>query len=218
MSILPQNQIKPELLSVCALNPFHQHGSASRNYMFANHLGQTLVVDGSEERLIQSGLEREYGKYTFNVEMPVDGQILDIIERYGVQRSINGPSIDSSEIIVIYEDVNTNEVGMIRLPKFVSNHQYFGFRYKEQEAVGLISIGAFIPKGTVFLDSPNKTPNGGYKYGVNANIAYMTMPATSEDGIIIRKGFFWMSTTKFFVLDSGTYLVNSSFGVFIFTF
>lgn len=189
MSILPQNQIKPELLSVCALNPFHQHGSASRNYMFANHLGQTLVVDGSEERLIQSGLEREYGKYTFNVEMPVDGQILDIIERYGVQRSINGPSIDSSEIIVIYEDVNTNEVGMIRLPKFVSNHQYFGFRYKEQEAVGLISIGAFIPKGTVFLDSPNKTPNGGYKYGVNANIAYMTMPATSEDGIIIRKGF-----------------------------
>lgn len=183
------NEIKPELLSVCALNPFHQHGSASRNYMFANHLGQMLVLKGGDERLIQTGLEREYGKYTFSVEMPVDGQIIEIIERYGVPASITGRSIESAELIVIYEEVNTKEVGMFKLPKYLSNHQYFGFRYKEQSGMQDLKIGAYIAKGTKFLDTPAKTEDGGYKYGVNANIAYMTMPATSEDGIIIRQGF-----------------------------
>lgn len=183
------NEIKPELLSVCALNPFHAHGSASRNYMFANHLGQMLVLKDPDERMIQTGLEREFGKYTFSVEMPEDGQILNIIERYGVPASLNGPAIDTAELIVIYEEVNTKEVGMFKLPRYLSNHQYFGFRYKEQSGMKELRIGAYIAKGTKFLDSPSKTEDGGYKYGVNANIAYMTMPATAEDGIIIRRGF-----------------------------
>ncbi len=179
-----ENQLYSELLSVCALNPFIQHGSSSRNYMFANHLGQMLVIDGSTERNIQTGLENEFGKYTFKVEAPCDLEILDIIDRY--KMGIGYDSVtENPETIIIYEDINTKQVGMIRLTSYITNHQYFGFKYQTQEGMVLIKKGAFIKKGTVFLDSPNITNEGGYKYGIQLNIAYMTHPAASEDGILV---------------------------------
>jgi hypothetical protein len=182
------NEIHPELLSVCSMNSFHQHGSASRNYMFANHLGQMLVLNGSDERTIQSGVEREFGKYTFKIEMPCDGEIIEVIERY--RKGLGKDSInDNPETIVVYENVHTKQIGMVRLVPYCSNHQYFGFKYKTKEGIQSIRQGAFISKGTVFLDSPSITDEGGYKYGVQANVAYMTHPATSEDGILISKDF-----------------------------
>ena len=183
-SNVPENQIHPEFLSVCSMNPFHAHTSSSRAYMFANHLGQMLVLDGSTEKLIQSGVEREFGKYTFKVEALCDLQVIEIIERY--RKGLGKDSIEENpETIVIYEDVETKQIGMIRLTSHCSNHQYFGFKYKEQEGINLIKQGAFIPKGTTFLDSPSITNEGGYKYGIQLNIAYMTHPATSEDGILV---------------------------------
>lgn len=189
-SIAPanENQLHPELLSVCAINPFHQYDSASRVHMLSNHLGQMLVLNGSTERAIQSGMEREYGKYTFNVKMPCDGQILHIIERY--RRSMGEGSINENpQTIVIYENVDTKQIGMINLVGYCSNHQYFGFQYAAGKDYNKLTVGAMIAKDAVFLESPSITPEGGYKYGVQANIAYMTHPATSEDGVLISADF-----------------------------
>ena len=183
-----KNELSAVFLQNCGLNPFHQHTSSSRAYMQANHVGQMLVINGSTERQIQTGVEREFGKYTFRVEMPVDAQIIQVIDRY--KQNIGKDSIkENPETVVIYEDVNTKEVGVLRLTTFCSNHQYFGFKYSIKNAINMLVPGAFIPKGTVFLDSPSITDEGNYKYGVQANTIYMTHPATSEDGIAIRKGF-----------------------------
>jgi hypothetical protein len=183
------NEIHPELLNVCSLNSFHQNTSASRNYMFGGqHIGQALTISGGTERQIQTGLETEFGKYTFKIEMPVDGLIIDIVERY--KKGLGYGSIsENPETIVIYEDVHTKEIGMVRITEFCTNHQYFGFKYKPQLGLDLIRKGAHIAKGTVFMDSPAVTQDGGYKYGVQANIVYMTHPATSEDSVLISKEF-----------------------------
>lgn len=178
------NDLHVDLTSICSFNPFLRNNSSGRIQMMSSHLGQMLVINGSTERKIQTGAEREYGKYTFNVKMPVDGEIVEIIQRYPMSAGQNN-IVENPQTIVIYEDVETKQLGMINLTNYCTNHQYFGFEYKAKEGYAKLAIGAFIAKDTVFLDSPNITNDGGYKYGIELNMALMSHPATSEDGILI---------------------------------
>jgi len=178
------NELHRELVSVCGLNPWLQHDSSSRVQMTSSQLGQMLVISGATERKCQTGMEREYGKYTFNIKMPVDGEIVDIIERYRTTAGIDSINMNP-QTIVIYEDIHTKELGMIDLVNHCSNHQYFGFKYVDKDGMRALRVGAFIEKGTIFRDSPNITEDGGYKYGIELNMALMTHPAASEDGVLV---------------------------------
>lgn len=185
MSIKHQpNQMNSKWLAACGLNPFHQHDSSSRTVMLASHVGQMLVINGSTARNLQSGMEREFGKYTFKVEMPCNGVILDIIYRYPA--TLGQDSIaENPHTIVIYEDIDTKEIGILNLVDYCSNHQYFGFKYAKQPGISQLRINNTIAKGTIFLDSPSITNEGDYKYGIEANVAYMSHPACAEDGIVV---------------------------------
>lgn len=179
-------QLHGSLLGANAMNPYHRHDSSPRGAMIANHLGQSLVVKGATERMVQTGYEREYGKYTFGVTMPCNAQIVEIIPRYRV----GGPgSVDSinynPQTIVIYEDQDTKVLGMLSLTDYCSNHQYFGFQFDDGPGMKELYPRSYIPKGTVFKRSPNVNDEGGYKIGLEANICYATLPATSEDGVLI---------------------------------
>jgi hypothetical protein len=133
-------------------------------------------------------MEAEYGKYTFNVQMPCNGKIVKIIERY--RPDLGKDSIkENPETVVIYEDVDTKVIGHFSLTTYKSNHQYFGFRYVAKDGLRHLREGQHIPKGTVFLDSPSVTDDGGYKYGIQANVAMMSHPAVAEDGVMISEEF-----------------------------
>ena len=185
-----ESQLKRELLGVVGLNPFVAHTSSPRQQMFASHLSQALVVKGATERYLQTGMEREYGKYTFSIKVPGDTgggiEVIKIIERYPTKIGIDSIKFNP-QTIVIYEDINTKEIGMLSIPKYCSYHQYFGFEYKPTAALSDIKIGAFIPAGTILMDSPSVNKDGGYKYGVECNMAFMSHPSVSEDGIMISK-------------------------------
>lgn len=184
------NQLLRQLLGVCGLNPWKGANSASREQMFSSHIGQTLVVRGATPRYCQTGMEREFGKYTWNVKMPKTGRVIKVIDRYrtsaGYDAIINDANQNPQQI-VIYERVDNKEIGMINLPKFCSQHQYFGFPYVNRPARGKLSPDTEIQEGEVFLDSPSITPNGDYKYGVQCNVAYMSIPGVAEDGIVISR-------------------------------
>jgi hypothetical protein len=190
------NQLHRELLGVNGLDPFNGTTSASRKQMFGSHITQTLVVKGGTERLCQTGMEQEYGKYTFSVKVPGDPnkgdgiEVLAIIDRYpekiGLESMTFKPDTNPQSII-IYEDIKTKEIGMIDIVRYCSYHQYFGFSYKKQNALSNVRVGAFLPAGDILLDSPSITENGGYKYGIEANVAYMSHPACSEDGILVSR-------------------------------
>ncbi len=182
------NELHRELLSICGLNPWHQHTSSARVAMFTSHVGQMLQIKGATERNFQTGMEAEYGKYTFNVRMPCDGKIVKIIERYRADLSEDSIK-ENPETIVIYEDVDTKVIGYFKLATYCSNHQYFGFRYVAKDGIRSLRPGQFIKKDTVFLDSPSITDDGGYKYGIQANVCMMTHPAVAEDGVLISEEF-----------------------------
>ena len=186
MNAKQPNQLYLELLSTSGMNFAAGYDSSSRVQMMCSHLGQSLVIAGATERFIQTGMEREYGKYTFSIKMPCDGQIVRVIERYrskiGQDAIANNP-----QTIVIYQDVATKEFGIINIVEYCSYHQYFGFQYKPKAALSEIRAGAFIKRDTVLMNTPSITDDGGYKYGAECNIAFMSHPAVSEDSILICK-------------------------------
>lgn len=180
------NELSPEFLSINGLNSFVGAVSSSRSQMFGSHISQRLVIAGQQNRYLLTGMEKEFGKYTFSVKMPVDGRILSIHDRY--RQTFGKDAInDNPQTIVLYEDEHTKEVGIIELPKFFSFHQYFGFPYIQKPGLSKIFKRSYIPKDTVFLDSPSKGPQDEYKYGIQLNMAYMSHPSVSEDGIMISR-------------------------------
>lgn len=179
------NELHPELLGLHALNPFAKHNSSARSVMFANHFAQRLVIDGADEQRIQSGVAKEFGKYTFSIKMPVNARVIKIIDRY--PRGIDISSLNyNPETIVIFENDETKEIDYISIPRHASYHQFFGFKYElKNEALSMLKPGAYIPKDTIFADSPGVSENSGYKFGKNLNVAFMSIPSVSEDGMMI---------------------------------
>lgn len=180
------NEMSEELSGIHGLNFSFPNNSSSRSVMFASHFSQRLVINGSTPKIIQTGMEYEMAKYTFDVKMPADGTILKIIQRYPKTMDIDSISF-SPEMLVIYEDMQTQEIGAFMIPNYKSFHQYFGFAYVHTPNMGRLIPGNFIEKGAVFAHSNAVTPYGGYNYGVSMNMAFMSHPAVSEDGVLISE-------------------------------
>ena len=178
------NQLYRELLSASAFNPWDGHNSSSRKQMAYVQNGQRLVTTGMTERIVETGMGVEYQKYLFDTKMPADAEVIRVIDRY--RKTHDSEHIDfNPQTIIIYEDVNTKEVGIVDIRHYKSNHSYFGYPLIPTEKLNNIYKGAFIPKDTLLMRSPGYTENGTYKYGVQTNVAFMTMPGVAEDGIVI---------------------------------
>ncbi|MBB5409357.1 DNA-directed RNA polymerase beta subunit [Paraburkholderia sp. HC6.4b] len=182
------NELHMELLNVLSLNPWDGNDSAVRKQMFASHLGQMLTFRGATERYCQTGAEREFAKYTFSTRVPVDCQVIRVIDRYratlGADCVIRNRE-DNPHTLIIYEDVHTNEIGCIDVQTHTSYHTHFGFRNVIKPALSRLKAGDWLAAGTILTDSPSVTDAGGYKYGRECNVAFMTHPATSEDGVLV---------------------------------
>ena len=74
------SQMYRELQSIIGMNPFLDCNSASRIQMYGSHLGQKLVIAGLEEPLQTTGMNIEFGKYTFSVDMPANALLKILIK------------------------------------------------------------------------------------------------------------------------------------------
>ncbi len=190
------NQLDRRLMGgVNALNFADWGDSSPRKQMVASHVGQCLVVKGATERFLQTGMERQYAKTTFSVKMPEDAEVLTVIQRY---KDVGANAIENPENILIYEGIESGEIGMLRLPRYFSDQTYFGFKYDARKITNNFFKGQRIPKGTIFLDSPSVTVQGDYKYGAQMRVAYGSHPAVIEDGIAVsRSGLKKLAITTF---------------------
>lgn len=192
------NELKPELLSTNSLNPFIRWMSASRIPMFSSHITQTMWIKGNTHQGIYSGMEKEFANYTHKVKVPVDARILKTIYRY--RRTVNMPFIkESPEWIVIYEhpkvDPDTGreymELDYLHCEAYHSKSKSFGFKYEQVNP-----IEEYMAEGTEVLISPSiDKETGNWRYGIEANVCYITEPGGIEDGYIVSESFSKKVTT-----------------------
>lgn len=180
-------EIKEELLSFHALNPFGPNCSSARLYMMSSHISQSLPIYGGEEKIIQSGLEKQFGQNTFfkKVEKE-DFKVIKVIPRY---RGISGDSVSRRVYYsIIGQYVESGEYDVLEIPYYNQVHIEFGFQYKwDEDLLEKLQPGMIIQKDTILADSPLVEENSGYKLGVNANLCLVTLPETAEDGMIISE-------------------------------
>lgn len=195
-----RNDLKPELLGTGSINPFSGYNSSPRQAMLTKQMGQTLVIKGAEVRRIQTGAEREIGKYTFNKTFDNNSFILKMIPKF--PHTFGRESIEHSPVkTVIFEnnDDPALELDVMYLEEHFSMHHYFGFPYKYNETVmARLKAGASVPAGTKVADSPGVTPQGDYAYGVNANVVLSSHPGGAEDGVIMSDSFAKKLTTTLY--------------------
>jgi len=197
MPKLQENELHPSLLASGAINPFTKHTSSSRQQMLGGHLSQALVIAGATPRRCMTGVEREFGRFTFNVKMPVDAEILKVIQKY--PRTHGEGGIQQNPLVsIIYDDVATKEVGVLHLPRFSCKHQHFGFNYRFKPAAARLSPGMTMAKGTVLAESPAVDDQGNYSIGTETNVAFMSVPGVIEDGVIVSKAYVQKLKTRGF--------------------
>ena len=184
---MKDTQIRTEQMGINGLNFASKYNSPSRSVMFgSSHLAQRLIINGCEEKIIQTGVEHQFSEHTFNIKMPENGRIIKVIDRY--PPSVGSDAIPfNPETIVIFENEETHEIDCLVIPQYASYHQHFGFEYQFKEAAEQLKPGAYIAKGTIFADTNSVTENGGWAYGTNLNMAFMSVPSVSEDGIMISR-------------------------------
>lgn len=185
----PKTQFLTKMLGIAASTPYPQNNSPARQQMYTNsHLAQKLVVSGMTENFQSTFMDEVLATCTFNITMPTTGKILKIIDRYPASdfgaAVVRNPQ-DNPETLVIYEDVGTKELGVVRIPRYLSYHTYFGFELVPTEDAKRLIVGNVIEKGTVFFDSPGVTQTKQYTKGVMLNTAFMSHFGTAEDGIVI---------------------------------
>lgn len=183
------SELTPEVQGVEGLNPYAMHDSHPRQTMFGGHITQNLVISNPTLRRDFTGVERKYGKYTHMVTMPVDAEVIKILRKYEVDYTFNPHNIQPLTSIV-YRDVRTLALGIVHLRYHNCMHQYFGFRFVLTAKALSIRIGDVIKAGTILAHSPSINPETfDYKYGIEAQVACMTIPNVIEDGCVARRGF-----------------------------
>jgi len=189
------NELEMDLTSIIALNPFISKISMSRGTMFSSsHIAQSLVIDGSNSKRCLTGAEFEFGKGTFKHRLPCDAEVIKVIPKY--RQTLGKDSINNNPMnLVIYENVHTKQVGIIELIQYSTaidnKHQHFGFKYKFRPDIDKV-LANTIPEGTILGDSPAIDGFSGYDnyhYGVDTNVAFMSVPGIIEDGVVMSESY-----------------------------
>lgn len=179
------NQLRHEIRSIQSLNPFDSNASGARKQMFKSHISQRLVVNGATPKRILTGAEFEYAKAIFQTKVKNDSDIIRVIPYY---RPMLGTSEIASnpETLVIFED-DTNTIDCLSITDYSSHHSYFGYKNKNMPAINNLHVGNTIPANTVLQTAPTINDDGIFMYGREMEVALMSHPAASEDGVVISE-------------------------------
>ena len=201
----PDLKVREELIGAAALNPFIQYNSSPRGLMMSNHVAQALVLEKPEKPIIYTGLEDEYGKYVIKKEFEHDSEVINIIPRYSKIALGKEPT----EWIIVYKDLETGVIDAMSIPYYNKFHPYFGFKFEiNKELIESLFAGDIIPAGTIVAKPPTLLDDGSYSFGVNFNVALMSLDNAAEDAVIISESA--LEKLKFRLFETKSIMVGES--------
>ena len=182
--------LPPELMSIQCINPYTAHDSQSRQTMMASHISQALQMQCAMPRFDPTGIERKYGEYTFKMEMPVDAYIRECVHKYTPKAMDRGNHVNPLTTVIYEHPIGhgVRQFGILNIEAHHCMHQHYGFRYQLTAEGKELRPDTSVKAGTVFAKSPTINDEGDWMYGVEANVATMTLPGVIEDGVIARRG------------------------------
>ncbi len=179
--------VRPELVGTEALlMPFIQNVSSQRANMFASNIAQALVLHGCEAPRIGSGYEQMIGDYSFDTSSRKhEGQLIDVIPKF--EPGVGRHRINESPSKMMFMET-AKGVDYFEIDSYACPHDGFGYKLNTNPSLMFMNSdsGTYIDKETKFTESPNHK-DGLNCMGVNANVAYMTLPEATMDAIVIGR-------------------------------
>lgn len=184
------NQILPEVGSIAINLGVGTHNvSAARKYMSGNMIPKSCRAKGITNRRITSGFERQYGEHARKIVAPCNMEVELVVYRKSIN-SNDAKTDDWGTIHVVYFDADMQRYDVLHLPKYHTHNFYVGFEYTyDKQMLNRLRKGATYAKGEVFAKSPGISETGEWKFGLETMVAGMTLPATEEDGIMVREDY-----------------------------
>lgn len=203
------NELTPELVSIHAINCFVDKNAPARCVMLAGHFSQRPVLLDGEPLINQSGICDELGKYTFDVRMPEDGTIVQVIHRYDTKAIVKDTIKFNPETIVIYRRHSDGAYDYFSIPYYMTKSTTFGYPLTHMPAEDSIHPGAMIDKDTVFARSPAVQGESHYTFSINANVAIMSHRGATLDGYVVNEDILKRYRTKIYETRSVNFGANA---------
>ncbi len=180
-------EIKNRYVGNAIIDPWVGTTSAARGAMLLGQITQAPTIIGAEPRIFQTGGELRFGEHNFDIRIPEDCQILNVVRKYPTGMGQDAIR-HNPETTIVYENYydEYKTVGIVKVPEFMSFHQTFGFKLERTKDVwDGIHPGAMIPKDTILAQSAGKSEDGHFCAGMNVNACFISHHATIEDGFLI---------------------------------
>lgn len=193
--------VDPRLVGLQAgMLPFLTFTTAPRIDMFASHINQALVIDGSEFPMVFAGTEQNLGEFPVGkTSRDQDVHVVKAIPKYpavvGSMHIRRNPSVT-----LIYIGAADNKLHYMTVETYTQCSDGFGYENRLENTHLWHGVSedrpGFIPKEARLVASPNHK-NGLYCMGLNLNVAFMTLEETIEDAVLISQSAAdRMSTTE----------------------
>lgn len=191
---MSQNKTRPtklpndtELIGVTdTLTSFGKYTSASRAYMSATQAQQAVVPRQSDIPRTMTGFESQLADFTTMIVMPCNAMVIAIIPKYTVGIG-KGTVKENGLTTIIYQSQDDGLYDFIDIDTVHTSHEVFGFRYEITTLAKHLRIGTFLRKGDVLAHSPNIKEGNVYATGIDAQVCYLGVAATIEDGIWVSE-------------------------------
>lgn len=176
------------------LIPFAEKDSSGRIDMYSSHQGQALVVDGCEFPQIFTGFENDLKNYWIDPsKRNQDIQVLAAIPKY---RPMGGDYhiAETPSITIIYLGQDDGLIGYCTLERYFRGTDGYGYQNIWHHNHMTWAPNSYVSKDTVLSRCP-AIKGEKVMFGVNANVAYMTLPDTIQDAFPISESLAEKLTT-----------------------
>ena len=179
---------------VSLFSPFISRTSSSRVAMVNSQYPQAVVVRQADIPRILHGFEMQMAKHCFGAKAPCQMLVIDAIPKYFSRHGLTGIK-QNPRVTVVYQDLDADKstYDIMEIESHVRTHDTFGFKVQQTEASKRMTPGAVINKGTILTHSTNikydLMDEGMYGSGLMANVCYLSVPSTIEDGFLVSESF-----------------------------
>lgn len=171
--------------------------SGNRAQMFASHLEQMITLKNPESPKVFTGYEQPYGQYTDSrIKTEVPYRVIDVISR--------DIALNRFSYIYLVQDMlgAYDVINVVHFEKLSELHGYL----RPMTTSDYFQPGSIIPPGTTIMRSNNHDEHENYRYGINAKVAYISIPETEEDGIVFSESY--SKNIKFYMVNETEIVLN----------
>ena len=161
------------------LMPFNNVNSGARKIMHGVHRDHVFPLINGEKAIIETGYEIRFGD--------LSSSVLSTDANYNIVGKISKFSFSPNHAYwLIVEDKMKRRLDVIERRAYEFITEEYGFLYNNQYMDSL-SVGQYIPEGTIVQKSLAFDEYMNRKDGVNLNTVYMSLDKNMEDSIIISQ-------------------------------